>query len=172
MESDFSIRRLRTEDAPALMVLRREALETEPLAFGSSPVDDRANSPGFVQAMLSDVQEQAVFGCFDASGRLIGMIGVVRASRIKERHKAQIWGMYLQARGKGLGRALLSAAIHHARTWPEIEQLHLCVTDAAVAARSLYESAGFRCWGCEPRALAWEGRFVDDFHLLMDLRQV
>jgi GNAT superfamily N-acetyltransferase len=173
MTDSFNIRRLGPEDAQAFMVLRREALEMEPLAFGSSPVDDRACSPEFVQGVLADFQEQAVFGCFDASGKLAGMIGVIRASRMKERHKAQIWGMYLQppARGRKLGRALLRAAVEHARTWPEIGQLHLCVTESASAAKSLYESADFRCWGREPRALAWQGRFVDDFHLVLDLAQ-
>jgi RimJ/RimL family protein N-acetyltransferase len=47
--------------------------------------------------------------------------------------------------------------------------LHLGVTDAAVSARRLYEAAGFRSWGREPRALQWEGRFVDEFHLVLDL---
>jgi hypothetical protein len=33
----------------------------------------------------------------------------------------------------------------------------------------MYESAGFRVWGCEPRALRWNGRTVDDYHLQLAL---
>ena len=153
----------------SLVALRRESLESQPLAFGASTEDDRGLSLEFVQASLAD-SEQAVFGAFEGD-LLTGMAGVVRASRVKIRHKAHIWGMYVspQARGKGAGRALLEAAIEQARAWPGVEQLHLSVTDAAVAARKLYESAGFRIWGRESRALQWEGRFVDELHLVLDL---
>ncbi len=54
---------------------------------------------------------------------------------------------------------------------PGIGQLQLSVTESAGVARSLYEAAGFRCWGREPRALACEGRFVDEFHLVLELNE-
>lgn len=170
MSADSNIRRLLPEDAAFLVALRREALESHPLAFGASIDDDRGLSLEFVRTALADVEEQAVFGCFEEEN-LIGMAGVIRASKVKLRHKAHIWGMYVstRARGKGTGRALLGAAIDQARSWPGVEQLHLGVTDVAVEARSLYEAAGFRIWGREPRALQWEGRFVDELHLVLDL---
>ena len=101
----------------------------------------------------------------------MGMVGVIRAARVKVRHKASLWGMYVspRARGQGAGRALLDAAIGQVRAWPGVEQLELGVTDVAVAARTLYEAAGFRIWGREPRALQWEGRFVDELHLVLDV---
>lgn len=169
MSGGSKIRQLRPEDAAALVALRREALESHPLAFGASTDDDRALSLEFVRTSLAD-PEQAVFGCFEGE-KLIGMVGVIRATRVKIRHKAHLWGMYVspRAREKGAGRALLEAAIEQARAWPGVDQLHLGVTDAAVAARRLYEAAGFRIWGQEPRALQWEGRFVDEFHLVLDV---
>lgn len=165
----MNIRRLHPEDAASLVALRREALESHPLAFGASIDDDRARSLEFVQTSLAD-SKQAVFGGFEGEN-LIGMVGVIRAPQVKARHKAILWGMYVspQAREKGVGRALLEAAIEQARAWPGVEQLHLGVTDAAVAAKRLYEAAGFWIWGREPRALQWEGRFVDEFHLVLDL---
>lgn len=140
------------------------------MAFGASVDDDRGLSLEFVRASLADSREQAVFGCFEGEN-LRGMAGVIRSSRLKQRHKASLWGMYVspQARGKGAGRALLEAAIDQARAWPGVQQLHLGVTDAAVAARKLYEAAGFRIWGREPRALQWAGLFVDELHLVLDL---
>ena len=74
-----------------------------------------------------------------------------------------------RARTKGIGRMLLDAAIEQARAWPEIEQVHLSVSDSAVAAQRMYETAGFKPWGREPRALQWAGRFVDEFHLVLEL---
>ena len=148
-------------------------MESHPLAFGASVDDDRGLSLEFVQASLADPEEQAVFGCFEGDN-LVGMAGIVRASRVKVRHKANLWGMYVspRARQQGAGRALLEAAIDQARAWPGVEQLHLSVTDVAVAARTLYEAAGFRIWGRESRALQWEGRFVDELHLVLDALDV
>ena len=145
--------------------------------------------------MLAADQEQAIFGLFpgaDLAGmrceaqpqasranpitrrasQLVGMIGVVRGSRVKQRHRGIIWGMYVapRARGRGLGRALLEAAIGHARQWPGVEQLHLSVSDTGVAAKHLYETAGFRSWGREPRSLQWNGQYVDDYQMVLDLR--
>jgi ribosomal protein S18 acetylase RimI-like enzyme len=164
------IRRLGPDDAAALAALRAEALVEEPLAFGSSPADDRARSLEFVRTALADEHEQAVFGGYDGES-LVGMVGVIRASSVKQRHKAHIWGMYVRrtSQAKGLGRALLRAAVEHARAWPEIERVQMSVTSTATAARSLYESEGFRVWGTETRALAWEGRFVDELHLVLEL---
>jgi GNAT superfamily N-acetyltransferase len=169
MSVRLDIRRLCPEDVVSLIALRREALENHPLAFAASIEDDRGLSPEFVGTVLAD-HEQAVFGHFEGT-RLTGMVGVLRGAGVKRRHKAQVWGMYVAplARQQGVGRALLDAAIAQARSWPGVSQVHLSVTDPAVAARRLYEAAGFRSWGREPRALQWEGRCVDEFHLVLDL---
>lgn len=99
------------------------------------------------------------------------MVGVARASGSKRRHKAYVWGMYVapRSRRRGVGRALLEAAIGCARAWPGVERLHLSVTSAAARARRMYEAAGFLVWGEEERALQWEGRFVDEAHLVLEL---
>jgi ribosomal protein S18 acetylase RimI-like enzyme len=164
------IRRLHPRDAVSLVALRREALANSPLAFEASPHDDRGLELDFVRASLADEREQAVFGYFEGES-LAGMVGVARASGAKRRHKAYVWGMYVapRARRKGAGRALLEAAVAHARAWPGLERLHLSVTSAAAEARKMYREAGFRVWGEEERALQWEGRFVDEAHLVLEL---
>src|SRR5262245_35959317 len=146
MSMESGIRRLRPEDATSLLPLRREALGSQPFAFKSTP-DEHRGSLEFIHGALAEHRDQAVFGQFDGAS-LIGMVGVVRESGVKRAHKANIWGMFVapQARQRGVGRALLEAAIEHARTWSGVDQLHLSVTDAAVAARRLYEAAGFRAW--------------------------
>ena len=171
MSAAVDVRRLLVEDAAALMSLRREALETDPLAFGASIEDDRGLDLDLVRGSLADVGEQAVFGCFDGE-ELTGMVGVIRASKVKQRHTGIIWGMYVtpRARNQGAGRALLDAAVAQARAWG-LEQVQLSVTEPAVAAKRMYESAGFRSWGRQPRALHWQGRFVDEHHLVLELRK-
>jgi L-amino acid N-acyltransferase YncA len=88
---------------------------------------------------------------------------------MKQRHTGSTWGMYVtpRARSGGAGRALLAAAIRQAREWG-LAQLQLGVMDTALTAKRLYDAAGFRSWGREPRALHWKGRFVDEYHLVLD----
>lgn len=110
-----------------------------------------------------------MFGCLEED-RLRGMVGVMRASKMKQRHTGSIWGMYVTARARsgGAGRALLNAAIRQAREWGLV-QLQLGIMETALTAKRLYEAAGFRSWGREPRALQWKGLFVDEYHLALDL---
>ena len=163
------IRRLDVEDASVLVALRQEALETEPLAFAASLTDDFALMIESVRSFLGAPDTQAVYGAFEGS-HLVGMIGLFKATKLKQRHKAMIWGMYVQPRHRrgGLGRALLNGAIEQARAW-SVDQLQLSVTEPGTAAKHLYEAAGFRIWGTEPRALYWNGQYVTEHHLTLDL---
>jgi ribosomal protein S18 acetylase RimI-like enzyme len=164
-----SIRLLGVEDASALIDLRQEALKTEPLAFAASPQDDVALKIDSVLGFLASGDTQAVYGAFDGE-MLVAMVGLVRATKLKQRHKAMLWGMYVQPRLRrtGVGRALLNAAIDHARSWC-VDQLQLSVAETGTAAKHLYEAAGFRIWGTEPHALHWHGRSVMEHHLVLSL---
>jgi GNAT superfamily N-acetyltransferase len=99
------------------------------------------------------------------------MVGLLRERALKARHLATIWGMYVTAaaRGKGVGAALLGAAIERARSWPGVVQLQLAVSTGAPEAHRLYRRLGFREWGLEPRALQHNGTFVDERHMLLRL---
>jgi len=166
------VRVLEPQDAPALIELRREALDAHPLVFGASPEDDRGLALEFVRGALDPGarERNAVFGLYDR-GALAGMAGVVRATQLKRRHSGHIWGMYVtpRARGRGGGRALLEAAIAHACAWAGMSVLSISVTTAAPQALGLYLDAGFRVWGREPRALSVDGTVVDEIHLTMSL---
>jgi RimJ/RimL family protein N-acetyltransferase len=166
-----TVRRLGPQDAPAFHALRREALEAHPLAFGSSPDDDRFRALEEATEALKPADDRAVHGAFGDDGALIGMGGVRRDARIKSRHIAFIWGMYVApaGRGHGAGGRLLEALIAQARIWPGVVMIEISVTEAAAPALRLYETAGFRAWGTEPRSLCWEGRYVDQVFMTMDL---
>lgn len=164
-------RPLAPDNVDALIALRKEALETNPLAFGASPQDDKTLSLEFLHASLADPQTSVIVGAFDGA-QLVGMVGVVRGGQVKRRHRAGIWGMYVspRARERGAGRRLLEAAIAVARSWPGVEQVHLSVTETSMEAWRLYESAGFREWGREPRSVLWEGRYVEEIHMMLEVR--
>jgi RimJ/RimL family protein N-acetyltransferase len=170
--SACTVRRLCPDDAEAWAVLRREALEAHPLAFGASVPDDPKLLVESGRTRLAPGGESTVFGAFiDVS--LVGIVGIVRNAGRKERHKSQIWGMYVTAgsRRTGAGQMLLRAAIEQARSWTGVEQVHLAVSEVATEARRLYERNGFQAWGREPRALSLDGRYADESHMILDLRK-
>lgn len=166
--ADIAIRPLAAAEAEAFVDLRREALEAAPLAFGASVDDDRGLSVEFMRESLANPDAATVLGAFEGD-RLLGIAGVGRYPKIKQRHRAVIWGMYVSPAGRGLGtgRALLDSAVERARSWSGVLQVHLSVTDAAPEARRLYESYGFVEWGAEPRALGRDGQFVTEYHLVL-----
>ena len=161
-------RRLAEADAVEYLALRREALEREPFAFGSSPDDDRLRSVELVREMLLDA-DQAVIGAFASD--LIGTVGVGRMNRRKVRHKAQLWGVYVRRehREAGVGRQLIEAAIRYARDQQGVELLHLTVSERAVAAAALYESLGFTTWGIEASGLRVDGVDLAERHMVLVL---
>lgn len=168
----MSVRRLAAEDAAALQALRRESLERHPLAFSSSPEEDRFRTREATAAHLA-APDQVVFGAFDGAA-LVGMLGMRREERRKRRHKAMIWGVYVApaGRGRGHGHALFAAALAEARRWPGLEKIELSVSSAAPDALALYESVGFRTWGREPRSLCHEGHCADEIYLTLDLGEL
>ena len=167
-----TIRRLQPADVALFQALRRRALTEHPLAFLSSPQDDRSNDTQDQVRQLQQPERFAIFGACDAAGTLVGMVGLIRQPQAKSAHRAMIWGMYVapEARRLGAGRALMQAALAHVRTWPGVTRVTLCVTDAAPEARALYLSLGFQWWGAEADCIRWEGRTVADHHMVLDLR--
>jgi len=97
----------------------------------------------------------------------VGALGGRREPGGKASHKAHLWGMYVAPafRRRGVGAALLRAAIAHARTRPGVAWLEVSVTTAAPEARRLYEAAGFQVWGEEPDALRHAGQSVAALHM-------
>jgi ribosomal protein S18 acetylase RimI-like enzyme len=162
------IRQLALPDLEDYIRLRREALAQEPLAFGSSPADDRAESASVLREILAS-RDEAIFGAFVP--HLVGAAGIYRESGEKSRHKVNIWGVYVTPahRRRGIGRALVEAALTFARSLEGARQVQLCVTEHAKGARTLYQQLGFLTWGIEPDALRVGEMSVAEHHMVLIL---
>src|SRR5262245_49264155 len=147
------IRPLTGADAALYHRVRLRALLEHPDAFGA---DAREWQDAPLEAVVARLTRPNgfVLGAFE-DGALVGNAGAFREDSPKVRHKATIVGVYVapEARGRGLGRALVLAAMERAGSWDGITQLHLSVATPNEAARRLYASLGFRVIGREPRAL-------------------
>jgi len=74
-----------------------------------------------------------------------------------------------EARGSGIGRTLLLAALELARSVPAIRQVNLCVNASNSAAIRLYQSAGFEVFGRERGAMIVDGELQDELHMSLQL---
>ncbi|MCC6426486.1 MAG: GNAT family N-acetyltransferase [Phycisphaerales bacterium] len=103
--------------------------------------------------------------------RVLAAAGVVREQKVKRRHVAMIWGVYVtpSARSRGLGRAVMLAGIEAARGWGGVGTIELSVSESSPAAQRLYDSVGFVAWGREPEALRVDGRSFAEIHMQMGI---
>ena len=165
----MQIRRLVPADAAEYRSLRIRALWEYPEAFTCSYEEDERKPVESTHTRLAS-QDTLFWGAFDSSGQLCGMVGMDRETRAKNRHKAHVVGMYVtpEQSGAGVGRALIEALLEEARR-AGIELLVLTVTGSNEAARSLYESTGFRSFGVEPKAIRIDGRYHAKNHMYQEL---
>jgi len=167
MSPDIVIRPLTKDDAAQWRELRLEALREYPTAFASA----------YEEALEQDLSARipppdspsVLFGAF-AGGALSGSAGLHVWPGMKQRHKAELWGMYVapSLHRRGVGSALLRAVIDHART--RVAVVQLTVLRANRAAMALYEQFGFVSFGTEKRALRHQGVDHDDELMALDLR--
>jgi RimJ/RimL family protein N-acetyltransferase len=163
------IRRLTPSDAATFQLLRLAGLQESPSAFGSSFGEEQGRSLSAIEERLAVEPDSGVFGAFEGQVP-VGLAGLRKERRRNFAHKAFIWGMYVApaARGNGIGRALLLEVLALARSVPELRQVNLSANAGNTAAVRLYESAGFRAYGCERSAMLIDGQPQDE--VLMCLR--
>ena len=168
----MEIRRLGPESAAVYRELRLRGLKEHPEAFTSSYEEDAAKPLAAMERRLGPDSPDIVYGAFDGD-RLAGIVGLAREPRAKNRHKAVVFGMYVAPEHgrRGVGASLLRHAIDEARRQPGLEQLVLTVTRSNASACMLYESAGFRSFGIEPRAIRVGGAYHDKNHMILFLAQ-
>nr|WP_307626005.1 GNAT family N-acetyltransferase [Streptomyces turgidiscabies] len=97
-------------------------------------------------------------------GRVVGYTKLARATPLASNaHVLQIQGLAVldEARGTGVGRLLIRAAVAEARRRGAL-RLSLRVLGHNTPARKLYESEGFVVEGIQPREFLLDGEFVDD----------
>lgn len=99
---------------------------------------------------------------------LVGVIGFIRDSGDKSRHKGFIWGMYVvpSSRGRGIGRALFEEALARIDVLPGLRSVRLSVVTSNQVALRLYEKLGFVRYGEEGEALYVDGTFHAEFHMV------
>jgi ribosomal protein S18 acetylase RimI-like enzyme len=163
--ADVAIRQLGDEDAAAYRELRLRLLRSAPEAYGTTYEEAAARPLEHTAARLRAQRDPEIgltLGAFDTT--LVGMVTLLREEGAKSRHRGTIVGMGVaeEARGRGIGRALMDEALARARRMEGLEQLSLTVVIPNDAARRLYASCGFVAYGMDVRALKLGDRYWDE----------
>jgi ribosomal protein S18 acetylase RimI-like enzyme len=145
--SPVKIRRLAASEWKQFRKLRLNALQTDPLAFGSNFQREKAYPADrwrkwAKSGTLGD--ETATFVIEARSGLLVGMAGV-----FTDRDEYHLWGMWVspEFRDRGLGRKLLDQVLSWTQSTNPSREVCLDVNPVQTVAVRLYESRGFRSTG-------------------------
>ncbi|HEY1128914.1 MAG TPA: GNAT family protein [Roseateles sp.] len=164
--ADLQIRPMLEPDLLAYKALRDAMLAGHPEAFTSdAETEGRRDLASYRNRLAGGGNGATLFTLVALDdGRLVGALTCEREPRLKVRHIAHLVGMMVadSHRGRGIGRALLAAALARLRTHPDLAQVTLSVTAGNRAAIGLYEGQGFVRYGCLPDAIRLaDGRGLD-----------
>lgn len=165
MSAPLTIRPFMPGEGLALRTIRREALASDPHAFGSSLVEEWDMADRRLEAWIND---NLIVGAF-AGREAVAMAGLRRLSLQKVAHRAEIWGFYVRPsfRGTGIADCMLETLLELCERG--VSQLELNVVAGNPAAVAFYRRNGFRETGRIPNAAAVEGGYAEEILMVRDL---
>jgi ribosomal protein S18 acetylase RimI-like enzyme len=164
------IRRLKLDDASDFKALRIEAAQKSPESLYPDEEELTRLPMSEIEKQVVGSPFQLVFGAFLA-GQLISIAGLRREAMRKLRHRAVICNVYTKEahRGKGIARKLMNVVLSEARSNTEITMLNLSVHSQNAAAKALYASLGFVCYGTQHNTLLVNGQYVHEEQMELNL---
>ena len=160
------IRRLTALDALEFHRVRLEGFTASPELFRIAAEDEAELSAEEVAARLE--REHVVGGFVD--GALQGIGGLTRFAGTRLDHRALLWGMYVrpEARGAGVGDAIVGALLDEARRIG-VRSVLLTVIAGNERAERLYRRWGFERYGVEPGAVRAGSGHLDEALMVRQL---
>ncbi len=162
---------LTSQDLSRYRLLMLEGYTQAPDAFTSTP-EERAAEPEswWLQRMADPSGRTLAFGAFQGQ-ELVGTVALEFYSKPKTKHKADLIGIYVtpRARGFGVGKQLVSAALDSARARPGIKVITLTVTEGNDTAINLYLAVGFVEFGIEPMAILTPSGYKSKVYMWLQL---
>lgn len=161
----IKVRTLEPGDNAVYQRLWLQGLTEQSSFFRSAPEDDpAANIP------TRFTPDSFTLGAF-FERELIGIVSLERDHRVKLRHRALIFRMFVRpsAAGGGVGKMLLQELMRLAQGIAGLRYTYLTVLASNQRAIGLYSSLGFKAFACEPGAVNIDGSFVDELQMACQL---
>lgn len=164
----ITYRKLKPLEAPDFRRVRLESLERFPEFFGTAYEDEAVKPKLFLEAHIErDSPDVFCFGAFTPEGDLIGLVGFIRADRVKTRHHGEISSMYVNPdfHGRKIGENILLELLKMVFAMDGIESVELTVFADNAAAVRLYEKIGFETSGIQKNYFKigdkyWDKRYM------------
>jgi GNAT superfamily N-acetyltransferase len=164
--SPMDVRALTAADAAEFRHIRLEMLRLHPTAYGSTLANwqDLPES-----AYAARIEDGVIFGLWTDAG-LQGTLAYDREKGGNARHRAGIHAVYVRdaMRGRGGIDSLIAAAVDLAGN-DGVTQLEMAVVETNERALGAYLRNGFVRFAVTPRAVLYDGRHLDEVHLMRRL---
>jgi len=166
----MNIIKLESKDWEKYKDIRLEALKSEPLAFAQMLEEAAFRSEqAWIDDLISSQEKDGgpIYFAEDSS-KIIGMAGAyIEKEKLKLRHVANIWGVYISRihRGKGAGKKLLQTLIKDLELRNEIKKIKLAVNPIQKEAFNLYKALGFEEVGKHKNELKIGDKYYDEILL-------
>jgi ribosomal protein S18 acetylase RimI-like enzyme len=164
----MEIRKLEGKDVIEYQRIRLQSLKENPQYFGSSFEEESKQNLDYFKDRLNQ-NHTIVYGSFIGS-KIVGIIVLVKETRIKTSHIASISAMYVDStyRRRGIAKTLIQSAIKKAIEL-KVERIRLSVTQNNTHAIELYKAFGFQIYGIEPRGLKIQNAYFDLLEMNLSL---
>ncbi|RPJ24604.1 MAG: GNAT family N-acetyltransferase [Chloroflexi bacterium] len=167
---EILIREAKPADAVQFRELRLGALQDSPIAFTADYQKNLSHSLKYWEDMLTMQADESTIFLAEHKSKLIGMTGIARGSSPKTRHGAWIWGVYVKPEWRGLHIA--EEFINACCAWAKARKIVLAKLGVAAVnqpAIRCYERCGFKTYGTEPHAIFYEGKYYDEYLMVVNL---
>lgn len=125
----------------------------------------------FFDTMLKDIsQKESIYIMAYVNGEFAGNGRLIR-EKYRHHHVGQV-GLSLRAayRDEGIGTEIMRSLIDEARTLG-LRLLTLTCFETNAPALHIYGKLGFRKAGMTPEAIAFKGKYVNEVHMFLPLKQ-
>ena len=154
---DIILKKITMDDWQDYKTIRLEGLRNESTAFASSYEEEKE----FSEEIMKERSKSAILAYSDS--KPIGLLVYLINSRMKTRHVANIYSVYVNKnyRGLGVGKKLIKKALALIKQDKKVIKVNLGVNPEQISALKLYESFGFKIVGLYQKEVLIGNKFYD-----------